>query len=114
MDEGYGGNRDASYGGSYDDGYGANYITIEDDEGQEFELEQLDTLECNGADYSLFLPADMSEDDPDYGYIILRVEEEDGEEVYCSVDDEDELVTVYDMFMERIFGDEDTDESEEE
>ena len=88
-------------------------ITIEDEEGNEFELEQLATMEFNGREYSAFLPADMSEDDPDYGYIILRIEEENGEELFCSVDDEEELVAVYDKFMEELFGDE-TDEEEGE
>lgn len=58
--------------------FGSTYITIEDEEGNEFELEQLATMEFNGQEYSAFLPADMSEDDPDYGYIILRIEEENG------------------------------------
>ena len=98
-----------------DEGYGSNYITIEDEDGNEFELEQIATLAYKDSDYSLFLPADMSEEDPDYGYIILRIEEEDNEEVYCSVDDEDELVAVYDMFMEPLFDeDEDTDETVDE
>ena len=98
-----------------DEGYGSNYITIEDEDGNEFELEQIATLAYKDSDYSLFPPADMSEEDPDYGYIILRIEEEDNEEVYCSVDDEDELVAVYDMFMEQLFDeDEDTDETGDE
>ena len=98
-----------------DEGYGSNYITIEDEDGNEFELEQIATLAYKDSDYSLFLPADMSEEDPDYGYIILRIEEEDNEEVYCSVDDEDELVAVYAMFMEQLFDeDEDTDETGDE
>ena len=98
-----------------DEGYGSNYITIEDEDGNEFELEQIATLAYKDSDYSLFLPADMSEEDPDYGYIILRIEEEDNEAVYCSVDDEDELVAVYDMFMEQLFDeDEDTDETGDE
>ena len=98
-----------------DEGYGSNYITSEDEDGNEFELEQIATLAYKDSDYSLFLPADMSEEDPDYGYIILRIEEEDNEEVYCSVDDEDELVAVYDMFMEQLFDeDEDTDETGDE
>ena len=97
-----------------DEDYGGNYITIEDEDGQEFELEQLDTLEYNDSEYALFLPADMEEDDPDYGYIILRIEEHDGEEFYCSVDVEEELVAVYDLFMEKLFDDEDTDESGDE
>ena len=93
--------------------FGSTYITIEDEEGNEFELEQLATMEYNGHEYSAFLPADMSEDDPDYGYIILRIEEENGEELFCSVDDEEELVAVYDRFMELLF-DEETDEDPEE
>ena len=98
-----------------DEGYGSNYITIEDEDGNEFELEQIATLAYKDSDYSLFLPADMSEEDPDYGYIILRIEEEDNEEVYCSVDDEDELVAVYDMCMEQLFDEhEDTDETGDE
>ena len=97
-----------------DEDYGGNYITIEDEDGHEFELEQLDTLEYNDSEYALFLPADMEEDDPDYGYIILRIEEHDGEEFYCSVDEEEELVAVYDLFMEKLFDDEDTDESGDE
>ena len=98
-----------------DEGYGSNYITIEDEDGNEFELEQIATLAYKDSDYSLFLPADMDEDDPDYGYIILRIEtDENGEEIYCSVDEEEELVAVYDLFMEELFADEDTDEGEDE
>ena len=96
-----------------DEDFGSSYITIEDEDGNEFELEQLATMEFNGREYSAFLPADMDEDDPDYGYIILRIEEENGEELFCSVDDEDELVAVYDRFMKLLF-DEETDEETEE
>ena len=87
--------------------YGSDFITITDDEGNEFELELLDTMEFEGETYSAFLPADMDEDDPDYGIIILKVIEEDGEELFGSVDDEDELQRVYDHFMEILFADED-------
>lgn len=90
-----------------DEDFGASYITIEDDEGNEFELEHLDTLEFEGAEYMVFLPADMDEDDPDYGLIILKVEEADGEEQFVSVDDEDELQRVYEYYMELVFAEED-------
>ena len=98
-----------------DEEYG-NYITIEDEEGNEFELDQLDTLEYEDEEYNLFLPANMEPDDPDYGYIILQTDydEESGEFAYNSVDDEELLVRVYDLFMEKLFGDEDSDESGEE
>lgn len=94
-----------------DESMGATYINITDDEGNEFELEHLDTIMYKGEEYMAFLPADMDEDDEDYGIIILKVIEEDGEELLGSVDDEDELNGVYDKFMEQLFADED-DEAE--
>ena len=36
--------------------YGANFITVTDDEGNEFELEHLDTMELNGTTYMAFFP----------------------------------------------------------
>lgn len=89
-----------------DEDFGGSFITIEDDEGHEIELEILDELEHEGTGYVLFLPADMDEDDPDYGYVILQIVEIDGEEQFQDVEDPELLQTVYEKFMERIFGDE--------
>jgi uncharacterized protein YrzB (UPF0473 family) len=89
-----------------DEDYGGSFITIEDDEGHEIEMEILDTLEHEGEEYVLFLPADMDEDDPDFGYVILQIVEVDGEEQFQDVEDQELLQTVYEKFMERIFGDE--------
>ncbi len=96
-----------------DEDYGASFINIEDDEGNQFELEHLDTFEFEGEEYMVFLPADMSEDDPDYGLIILRVVERDGEDSFESVDDEDELERVYNYYMENLFAGDDEDIFEE-
>ena len=85
-----------------DDDYGSNYISISDEDGQEFELEHLDTIEHKGQTYMAFVPADMDEDDEDYGIIILRVIEENGEEVLASVDDDEEKDSVYAAFMEQL------------
>ena len=83
-------------------------MTIVDDEGQEFELEVLDSMDYNGESYMAFLPADMDEEDPDYGIIILReTEDENGETLYESIDDEDMLQDVYEKFMVLLFDDED-------
>lgn len=88
--------------------FGPDYITIVDDEGQEFELEVLDSLEFKGKNYMAFLPTDMDEDDPDYGMIILRVVlEQGGEIVYEDVDNEEELTEVYEEFAKNLFEDED-------
>lgn len=88
--------------------FGSDFVTIVDDDGQEFELELLDTMDYNGKSYTAFLPADMAEDDPDYGMIILRSQpDENGEEIYESIDDDDELQDVYEHFMALLFDDED-------
>ncbi len=88
--------------------YGADFITIVDDEGQEFELEVMEHLEYKGKDYTCFVPADMDEEDPDFGLIILRSYlDENGETLYESVDDDAELDEIYNQFMEILFADED-------
>lgn len=88
--------------------FGSDYITIIDDDGSEFELEVLDTMDYNGQSYAAFLPADMDENDPDYGIIILRsVLDESGEELFESIDDDSELQDVYEKFMVLLFDDED-------
>ena len=80
--------------------YGNGFVTIIDDEGNEFELELLDTIDYNGESFAAFLPTDMDEDDPDYGLIILSVvNDENGDELFESIDDDDKLQQVYEMFM---------------
>ena len=96
-----------------DEEYGASYITIEDDDGNKFELEHLDTFRYENEEYMVFLPADMEEDDPDYGLIILKVVEEDNEESFVSVDDEQELQRVYEYYMENLFNSEEDELPEE-
>lgn len=94
--------------------FGSDYITIIDDDGQEFELEVLDSMDYNGESYMAFLPANMDENDPDYGMIILRVvEDENGEELYESIDDDAQLQDVYEHFMVLLFDDEEEDEGGE-
>ena len=96
--------------------YGADFITITDEDGNEFELEHLDTLEYNGETYMSFFPTvedgkDVEEVDLDeeYGLIILKVVEENGEEQLSTLDSDEELELVYQQFMEQLFADEEDD-----
>lgn len=86
--------------------YGPDFVSVTDDEGNEFELEHLGTLEYDGRTYMAFVPADMDEEDEDYGLILLKVIEENGEELLADIDDEQELDAVYQQFMEQLFEDE--------
>ena len=93
--------------------FGGDLITIADEEGNEFELEIMDTLELDGQSYTVFVPADienMDVNDPDYGLIFLRNREENGEEFFDSIDDDAELDRVYELYQQIL----DAEESEEE
>ena len=86
------------------------FIDITDEEGNNFKLEIVGDVEYEDALYRVFLPTDMDEDDPDYGFIILKCTEVDGEEMLDSVDDEELLEKVYAVFMEELFDEEDGEE----
>lgn len=89
--------------------YGSDFITVTDDEGNDFELEHLGTLEHQGRTYMAFVPADMDEENEDFGLILLRAIEENGEQLLADIDDEEELNAVYEQFMEELFDDEEED-----
>lgn len=93
--------------------YGNDFISVTDDDGNEFELEHLDTMEFEGEMYMAFVPADMPDTDPDYGIILLKVIEEDGEEILATIDDEEELQKVYDHYMETLFEEDEETDTEE-
>lgn len=96
--------------------FGPTFVTVTDDEGNEIELEHLDTLEVDGATYMAFLPAQFADaeeepvDDEEYGLIILKVIQENGEELLSSIDDEEELQSVYEQFMEILFNEDEEEE----
>ena len=89
------------------------FIDLTDEEGNNFKLEIVGDVEYEGSLYRVFLPTDMSEDDPDYGFIILKSVMNGEEEFLDSVDDEELLEKIYALYMEEVFSDEDEDASEE-
>ncbi len=90
--------------------YGSNFISISDEEGNNYELEHVDSVEIGGEYYLAFLPADISEDDERYGLIIMKSVEENGEEFFI-VPEENEIEMAYEKFMKHLF--EDDAENEE-
>ena len=57
--------------------YGSDYMTIVDEDGTEFELEVLSTLEYNGFTYLAVVPAVDADEDVDLEVSILKSVEED-------------------------------------
>ena len=89
-------------------------LTVTDENGENHVLEILCNMDFNDKTYYLFVPANIDEmdpEDPDYGYIILQAEYEGDDEVFFSIEDDEELNNVYDMFMALL--DEEAEEEEE-
>ena len=91
--------------------FGPNFVTLTDDEGNDVELEYVDALEFNGTTYMAFFPvmeedSEEEENEEEYGLVILKSQMEDGEEFLVTVDAEEEIEKVYDLFMEQILSDE--------
>ena len=100
--------------------FGPDFISVTDEDGNEFELELVDTLEHNGVTYYAMFPAvgedeetgepiDVDADDEEYGLVIMKAIEENGEEILSTPDSDEELEEVYNLFMERFFEEEDED-----
>ncbi len=90
--------------------YSANFVTVTDEDGNELELEHLDTIEFNGTTYLSFFPA-VSEDqeenvEEEMGLIILKVIQENGEDILSTLDSDEEMDAVYNEFMKELFEEE--------
>ena len=92
------------------DEFGPNFLTLTDDEGNDIELEYVDALEHNGTTYMAFFPvveedSEDEENEEEYGLVILKSQMENGEEFLVTIDGEEEIDKVYDLFMEQILAD---------
>ena len=88
------------------DQYGSDFITIVDEDGTEYELEVLSTLEYNGSSYLAVIPAGNSAEEFQVEVSILKSVEEDGESILCAIEDEQELQAVYDLIMDALYEEE--------
>lgn len=85
-----------------EDQYGSDFITIVDEDGTEFELEVLSSIEWNGETY-LAVTLAGQDDDVEPEVSILKSVEEDGEPILCAIEDDQELETVYSLIMDQLF-----------
>ncbi len=91
------------------DHYGSDFMTIVDEDGTEFELEVLATLDYNGQTYLAVTPAGAEEDE-DVEVSLLKSVEEDGEPILCAIEDEAELEAVYELMMDQLYEEEDEED----
>ena len=78
-----------------------NIIVLNDEDGEEIAFEFLDLIEYEGEEYVVLLPHDEEEEADEV--VILKLEDTDSEdeESYVSVDDEEVLQAVFEIFKEK-------------
>ena len=96
--------------------YGDNIISISDDEGNYFELLVLDEADMNGVHYLALTEAKNPEEEENLEVIILKViqDEESGEDLLSTVDSDDELEAIYQIFEDQMFADDDGPEEDDQ
>ena len=78
-----------------------NIIVLNDENGNETEFEFLDLIEFEGEEYVVLLPVEETEDAGEVVILKLEDTESEDEESYVSVDDEDTLNKVFEIFKEK-------------
>ncbi len=82
-----------------------NIVILNDEEGNEVKFEFLDLVELDNEEYVVLLPVTEEGEEEEGEVVILKVEdtddEESDEESYVSVEDEDILNKVFEMFKEK-------------
>ena len=78
-----------------------NIVELFDEDGNALKFEHLMTLEYNGDNYICLAPAEPMADVEEDEMVIMRIEEdaETGEDVYATIDNEDELNAVFEEYL---------------
>ena len=86
-----------------------NIVILNDEEGNEVKFEFLDLIELDEEEYVVLLPVDEEGEEDEGEVVILKVEdsddEESEEESYVSVEDEEVLNKVFEIFKEKFKND---------
>lgn len=84
--------------------YTPELFELVDEEGNKKNFELIDAAEIEGEQYYAMVPAIENDDflNADCDLVILKVIEENGEEILASIDDDDEFDRVSGIFLERM------------
>ena len=78
-------------------------ITLTDDEGNEVDFLLLDVVEYNGGDFLVLLSLEEEADDEEDNVLILKAEKDaEGNETFASIDDENVVNAVFELFTEQL------------
>lgn len=87
-----------------------NIVELTDEDGVTTAFEYQATIELDGAEYVVLMAPEDDEDDEEGSVVIMKIEEQDGEDVYVSVDDDDVAQKVFDLFLEYLDEEEEGEE----
>ena len=86
-----------------------NIVSLTDENGNEVKFEFLDLIEMNDEQYVVLLPVSPEGEEDEGEVVILMVEDNDNpdaeEESYVSVEDEETLNKVFEIFKEKFKND---------
>ncbi len=82
-----------------------NIVVLNDEEGNEVKFEFLDLVELDDEEYVVLLPVTEDGEEEEGEVVILKIEDNDDEnaeeESYVSIEDEEILNKVFDIFKEK-------------
>ena len=92
-----------------DELFNEEVFTLTDEDGNEKQFELLGSQEIDGDTYLALVPIEDNENEE---YVVLKVaiDEESGEEILVTIDDDDEFEKVEEYFNDLLFGEADYDE----
>lgn len=92
-----------------------NIVELVDEDGNVVKFQHLMTLEFKGKSYVILAAAEETEDIAEDEAVVLRIDTDaDGNDVYASVEDDDEVEAVFNRYLEIAEADEENDEGSEE
>ncbi len=95
-----------------DQEFQSEFYTLTDEDGNEAEFEVIGSAEIDGTEYFAMVPSDGAKsDDGMIEYVLLKKEkDEDGEEMFVTIDDDDEFDRIADYFDDMFDSEEDYDD----
>lgn len=93
-----------------DNNFESEFYTLTDEDGNEIEFELAGSAEIDGVEYFAMVPTDSEPaEDGMVEYVVLKKEVVDGEEMFVTIDDDDEFDKVADYFDDMFDSEEDYD-----
>ena len=84
-----------------------NIVELVDENDNPIRFEHIMTLQYKGEDYILLAPLDPTEDMEEDEVLVLKIEnDENGEEIYVSIEDDDLVQKVFEKYLEIVESDE--------